>query len=335
MTDGSISSDPEGVAGEGRRLWSASFLGLTFTQLLTAANGVFGLTTVAATVIGMVLGSWLSEATGYRGQERWWLSAAVLLGVAAAGVLASLAIGRCGRESSAPVSLGLVAADVSRPTCAGREPSFVAGCFGGHVFLVGRLRGSAMQHRSPRTSRGAILAAANFVTFAGVLLSGFLYYGLRAPVYAGSLDNVAREHRGGLLPEASQQRVEGLAARFRAAWAEHSADHPQGEPRLEAYLEEASGEERAEALAQLLFVELQWRRARGEFWNKDAYFQRFPQDAPLVKEVYDQAGRLPLLTSQQIFLLAGVCTIPVFLYIIWLIPQASLRFIVWLASRTA
>ncbi len=45
-------------------------------------------------------------------------------------------------------------------------------------------------------------------------------------------------------------------------------------------------------------------------------------------------GAEPLLTSRQIFLLSGLLTIPVFVYIVWLIPQASIRFLVWLASRT-
>ncbi|MCH5373331.1 MAG: MFS transporter, partial [Planctomycetes bacterium] len=42
---------------------------------------------------------------------------------------------------------------------------------------------------------------------------------------------------------------------------------------------------------------------------------------------------VPLFSSRQIFLLSGISTVPVFLYIVWLIPQASVRFVVWLASR--
>ena len=45
-------------------------------------------------------------------------------------------------------------------------------------------------------------------------------------------------------------------------------------------------------------------------------------------------GGEPLFTSRQIFLLSGLFTIPVFIYIVWLIPQASIRFVVWLASKT-
>src|SRR5213076_3120632 len=43
---------------------------------------------------------------------------------------------------------------------------------------------------------------------------------------------------------------------------------------------------------------------------------------------------LPFLSPQQIFLVAGLFTIPVFLYIVLLIPQASIRFLAWLLSLT-
>ncbi len=39
-----------------------------------------------------------------------------------------------------------------------------------------------------------------------------------------------------------------------------------------------------------------------------------------------------LFTSRQIFLVCGLLTIPVCGYIVWRIPQASIRFVVWLAS---
>ncbi|MBI1902888.1 MAG: AMP-binding protein, partial [Planctomycetia bacterium] len=42
----------------------------------------------------------------------------------------------------------------------------------------------------------------------------------------------------------------------------------------------------------------------------------------------------PLFTARQVFFLAGTLTFPVFLYIVWLIPSASLRFFVLLASKT-
>ena len=42
----------------------------------------------------------------------------------------------------------------------------------------------------------------------------------------------------------------------------------------------------------------------------------------------------PLLEARQIFLLCGMLTLPVFVYIACLIPQASIRFLAWLVTHT-
>lgn len=39
------------------------------------------------------------------------------------------------------------------------------------------------------------------------------------------------------------------------------------------------------------------------------------------------------LSADQVFLVAGLGTIPIFFYVVWLIPQATIRFFVWLLSR--
>src|SRR3954468_6991783 len=72
---------------------------------ISAANGLIGLTTVIATVVGTGVGNWLSteKVTGLYGRERWWISAMVLLGVAISGWIASLFI------------MPLPAADPGRP----------------------------------------------------------------------------------------------------------------------------------------------------------------------------------------------------------------------------
>lgn len=42
----------------------------------------------------------------------------------------------------------------------------------------------------------------------------------------------------------------------------------------------------------------------------------------------------PLLSARQIFLVCGIMTLPVFIYVVCLIPQATIRFLVWLATHT-
>ncbi len=39
-------------------------------------------------------------------------------------------------------------------------------------------------------------------------------------------------------------------------------------------------------------------------------------------------------SADQIFLIAGLGTLPIVVYVVWLIPQATIRFVVWLMSRT-
>jgi acyl-[acyl-carrier-protein]-phospholipid O-acyltransferase / long-chain-fatty-acid--[acyl-carrier-protein] ligase len=46
------------------------------------------------------------------------------------------------------------------------------------------------------------------------------------------------------------------------------------------------------------------------------------------------AGQEPLFSSRQIFLLCGMATIPVFVYIVVLIPQATIKFLAWLTTHS-
>jgi acyl-[acyl-carrier-protein]-phospholipid O-acyltransferase/long-chain-fatty-acid--[acyl-carrier-protein] ligase len=65
------------------------------SRKISAANGWMGLATMTATVIGMFIGGFLKDSTGYLGREQnFWMSAAVLLGFAAVGTVFSLWIPR-------------------------------------------------------------------------------------------------------------------------------------------------------------------------------------------------------------------------------------------------
>ncbi len=405
-------------------------------EKISAANGWFGLTTVSATVIGMMLGSWLSDATGFRGQERWWLSAIVLLGIAAGGLGCSLLIRRlaianrqrrfpwhlvrqtwhdlkilganralmrvalgcvffwavgalaqmnidqfafeggalnetdkvpllvsliigvgignvlAGLWSGDHIELGILplgafgvstcsillfttGGDIVEPG-AGITPELVWVCF--LLFSLGASAGlfsvpleSYMQHRSPPRDRGAVLAATNFLVFGGVLLAALLFGVLRYPVYKGSLDRIAQLQRDrAVLNETQLAAIRQLVKKY------HAALESQEKPNLVSYLPQQPPAFRRAALVELVWEDLQYRKQHGEYLDKYYYYGMFADVAEkeLAKSVFDQASDLPLLTARQIFLVAGIFTLPVFLYIIFLIPQASIRFFVWLASRT-
>ncbi|MCA9259403.1 MAG: MFS transporter, partial [Planctomycetales bacterium] len=66
----------------------------------------------------------------------------------------------------------------------------------------------------------------------------------------------------------------------------------------------------------------------------EPYLAQRPQDELLVRHVYQETVGHPLLTARQIFLLCGMMTLPVLIYIVVLIPQATIRFMAWLVTHT-
>lgn len=204
------------------------------------------------------------------------------------------------------------------------------------LFLLGTSAGlfsvpleSFLQHRSPPASRGSILAASNFVTFAGILLSAGMFAMLRAPLLQGSIDQVEQ------LAEIRPARGSPQARRVEREIKKYEAERRAGKkPRIESALNAARSEDHPLVLAELLWRELAAEKARDAMPRASQLVQRFPGDESLVTELHRQAIGLPLFSARQIFLLAGLGTLPVFFYIVLLLPQASIRFMVWLASRT-
>ena len=61
-------------------------------KAISAGNGLFNLATLSAVVIGMVIGGWLADMTGFCGQDNIWLTALILIGIAFLGTLLSFLI---------------------------------------------------------------------------------------------------------------------------------------------------------------------------------------------------------------------------------------------------
>jgi serine/threonine protein kinase len=76
------------------------------------------------------------------------------------------------------------------------------------------------------------------------------------------------------------QRIEQACARFEAAWQANAA------PRIEDYLGTAGDAERTQLLCELLLLDLELRRCRGETLDRETYRQRFPAEAALVDSVF-------------------------------------------------
>lgn len=443
------------LMGAQSALFSPSKLGLIPEILhpskISAANGLFGLCTVGATVGGTVIGSKLSDVTGFRGLEHTWLSAVTLLGIAAVGLAVSLLIHRTPAQNPAKrfpwdsvrqtwrdlrilyshralfrVALGSVffwsigglaqmnidqfafeggAIDETAKTplliclivgvgvgsvlagiwSAGRVelgilPLGAAGVaisamllftVRGEIFLpyepatfspwlmyacvllmaLGISAGlfsvpldAFLQHRSPVDQRGAILAAGNFLTFAGILFASLLFAGLRHPIFDGGYHLLPRRLQ---LSEQQQQAIDPQLN----AWLD-AADRQVDTGRwslpkfpLSSWTESTEwaqwvGQESVSEealLARVMWLDLEDRSAASEneesTWRA-AFVERYEERADIASRVQACFGKQPLANSRTIFLLSGLGTIPVLLYIVILIPQASIRFAVWLASRT-
>ncbi len=442
-----------GLMGAQSALFSPSKMGsipeLLRPEKISAANGLFGLATVSATVIGMVIGSSLSDGTGLRGQERWWISALVLLSIAIAGLLLSLLIRRLPManpsrtfpwdafrqtwsdlrtlSSNLPlrrVALGIVffwsvgalaqmnidqfAFEGGATTETDKIPllislvlgvglgSVLAGIWSGNHIELGILPLGAfgvaicsmllftaagtiidpgsgitlslawacllllmlgisaglfsvpleayIQHRSPPRNRGSVLAATNFVVFSGILVSALAFGFLRRPTFDGSLDKIpVVQEQARQLSEPERLQIAETVADFQRLWdnqpptgSDVQLDNRAKTAAFETHLAETPASARNVAIADLLWVELRHHIEHGQFLNKYDYYERFQEadEKKLAKQVVDQATGLPLMSARQIFLLAGLGTVPVFFYIVFLIPQASVRFMVWLASKT-
>ena len=196
-----------------------------------------------------------------------------------------------------------------------------------------------MQQRSPREYRGSILAASNFLTFSGVVLVALLFNAMRNDYSPGSLGNVEIAPIG----ETEQQAIGNVVKEYSQIW-QASLDQEQIKTHLDANPEVS----RKHLLAHLLWADVEKRLpveqprlaeegggAQSGFpqLSRLDYLRAFPEeDAELVSQVYTQATGPPLLAANEIFLVCGIGTVPVFLYIVWLIPQATIRFLVWIAS---
>ena len=459
-----------GLMGAQSALFSPAKLGsvpeLLRSDRISLANALFGLTTVVATVVGMALGSWLAQITGFRGQEHWQWSAITLLSMAVIGTLLSLlirpvpaanpdrtfpwnAFSQTYRDlrtlaSNGPllrVALGIVffwsvgglaqlnidqfASEGGGLIETDKVPllfclilgvgvgSVLAGVWsGGRVelgilplgafgiavssmliftvqdtiidpvspwnpgmmwasFLLFSLGASAglfdvplaafIQQRSPVKTRGSILAAVNFLTFTGVLIVSVAYSGMRRPHEPGSLDNIDGKLRGQPLTAVQQEQVAETRQRFSRDWQRDTEQKPVIQDYLPARSTSGTTRDAEVQLYQATLTSLLWfeikerqqiqQRLQEELEKGTASAQqnfaqnqrelqqknvreRFPESQQLVKRIFEQSNRQPLLSSRQVFLIAGILTLPIFIYIIWLIPQASIRFMVWLASRT-
>ena len=401
---------------------------------ISAGNGLFNLATLTATIIGMAVGGWLADATGDKGQEKLWLTASVLVGIAGIGtvisffiktypaanpllkfpvnifgatcrdiaslyrngplfrialgvvfywsfaVLGQINIDTFADESGSVfesertpmlislvlgVGLGSVLAGIA--SCGRIELGLVPWATLGMVFFSCALAfapqhflidsgfswnqiiactllaclgisagffdvpiASYLQDRSPVATRGSVLAATNFMLFGGVLVTSVLFFPLRSPTWAGSMDGLPPAYSVTHLPRNERDAIDGLEKRLVADW---KSSQPNRRPQLTDYLNGLPESARNGALSQLLFADMQQRTATSEELSVEQYATLIPEERRLIASVKRTTSLQPLFSARMIFLLMGILTIPVLAYAVYRLPQAMFRIAVWWLLR--
>ena len=105
---------------------------------------------------------------------------------------------------------------------------------------------------------------------------------------------------------------------------------------LENVTAQVANDPDAVRLATKLWSDMTAARDAGQSFDAERLAEQYPdpKQAKLVRDVHNEFVGHPLLSARQIFLICGMLTIPVLIYIVLLIPQATIRFMAWLLTHT-
>ena len=330
-------------------------------EKISAANGIMGLTTVTATVVGMGIGNLLNDNTGDFGRQGWWVSALVLIGLAIAGWAASLLIARlpvANPKRTFPYdavrqtwrdlkmlgenrallrvamgitffwSLGALAqmnidqfVDEGRSNTTAASAELVADDAPVDASEANESRAQGTQQIQVVPLLMALVFGVGLGSIlAGVWSGGRVELGI-LPLGAGGIvisSILLWTVKGTLITPSDEWTILYVLAclfLFLLGLSAGLFDVP-----LAAFMQHRSPtESRGSILAATNFMTFGGMLVAAGIFTL------------LRTEV---ASNEPFVSARTIFLLCGVATIPVFIYIIWLIPQSSIRFLVWLATHT-
>lgn len=307
---------------------------------IAAANGMIGMTTVLAIVTGSIAGGLLYVATTLTdsagqilgrgaGCHMLWISAAALVGVAVAGLLASLMIDPLRPANPARrFPINAPRQTVRDLATLGSSRPLLRAALGCVVFWG--LGATAQMNVDILVTTELVPSGAEARVHVGILL-GLLALGVGAGCVLAGVWSAGKVELGivslGALGIAVSSimlfgvgAVSGAWPRLAYGWSclwllmlGTSAglyDIP-----IQAFLQHRSpSESRGSILAASNFLTFTGMLvAAGAFWLMN----------DLLK-----------LSAPQIFLLLGLFTIPVFVYVVWLLPGASVSCFVWLLSHT-
>ena len=298
------------------------------TERLSAGNGVMAMVTVVASAFGTVAGLALFGMTGPDGTNRIWISGGAVIGVAVAGWLASLAIRRLGParpDFALPLNpiaecraqLGLLAA--SRPLM--RTALGIAFFWTLATLTQANIKvyGETVLNLTDRDIGPLMLALVVGIgvgsVLAGVWSGGRVELGI---VPLGAIGIVACAV-GLYLTGIHIDPALGLAPSHTISvyvWLVFlGASAGLFNVPLETFLQHRSPVERRGSLL-----------AASNFISFTGIL--------CTSFLLDIMQRRLNLSAPQTFLIIGLATIPIAVYVLWLLPQATIRFLLWLASHT-
>jgi acyl-[acyl-carrier-protein]-phospholipid O-acyltransferase/long-chain-fatty-acid--[acyl-carrier-protein] ligase len=299
---------------------------------ISAANGLIGLTTVLSTTIGAVVGSTLADNTGLKGQEHWEWSAMVLIGLAVAGWFTSLAIERLPAANPSRVFPKDFVTQTWRDLKSlAYTPTMLRVALG--IFFFWTLGGLAHLNIDQFAVEGDVPGQAEMASLLVCLVVGIGVGSVLAGIWSQGRVELGILPLGALGLAASSMLLFTVEGEFFEPSGEWTISYVAAgsllfllgcsgglfDVPLAAYMQHYSPREhRGSILAASNFLTF------GGILLASLAFG--VMRAPVRGE--------PLFSARAIFLLCGLLTIPVLLYIIVLIPQATLRFIAWLLTHT-
>jgi len=292
---------------------------------ISAANGLIGMTTVMAIVLGSVGGACLYELTAPGGRHMWWVSAAALIGVALAGLVAAVQIAPLGiANPSRRFPFNTPRQTVRDVAMLASDRPLLRAALGAMVFwALGALaQVNVDQFVDYRLGLGqlhvgillAILAAGVGVgsVLAGIWSAGRVELGIVSLGAAG----IATSAIVLSLVSPAYGTVLSPAYFWSCLWLFLlGVGAGLYQIPIQAFLQYRSPRElRGSILAASNFLA----------------FSGMLGSAVLFWLCSDLLGLRP----GEIFLVLGLATVPVFVYVVWLLPGATARVLVWLLSHT-
>ena len=296
---------------------------------ISSANGVLELVTVVAVTVGMVVGNVLTVAVGFQAQDQLWLAAVTLIGVAVVGLGASLLISRlpvANEERKFPW-------DAARQTYKDvmtlvSDKDMLRVALG--IMFFWSLAMLAQLNIDQFAFQGGATKQTQVVPLLLALVSGVGLGSVLAGIWSSGRVEL------GILPLGAG----GLAFSALMLFT------------VEGELYDPSEHWTISYVVASLFLFLLGTFAGLFNVPLAAYMQRYsnPQNRGTILAasnfmtfggMFVTSGVYWLLTSdllhftpRQVFLLCGIVTLPVLIYIVWLIPQISIRFFAWLVTHT-